>query len=159
MFNFTKIAATAASFLTNQAPPGASEEDSKRLQSVNHLESKKFFIVITSVCILAFFLFVGTAMLFLLPHMPEIITGYITLFSKTTEILAVVIAFYVSAQAAVDLKYGSSSSATVASAAQTTNSNQNINQTYDSTQTINENINETITVIHTNSKEDDYELN
>jgi hypothetical protein len=148
------LLSTAASFLTNQPPPGVDAAEAERLKSVNHLESKKFFIVISSVAILIFFLFAGTAILFFLPHMPEIITGYITLFSKTTEILAVVIAFYVSAQAVVDLKYGSSSSSAVSAQSQTTDAT-NTNTTNTTTT---ENINETLTVIHTNAKDEDYEL-
>lgn len=144
------LVSTAASFLTNQPPPGVDALEAERLKSVNHLESKKFFIVITSVVILIFFLFAGTAILFFLPRMPEIVTGYITLFSKTTEILAVVIAFYVSAQAVVDLKYGSSSSAAVSAQSQTTEATTSTTTT--------ENINETLTVIHTNAKDEDYEL-
>ena len=57
--------------------------------------------------------------------------------AKTIEILAIIIASYVGAQAAVDLKYGSKSSASLEG----------------TTETINE-----VTVIHTNAKEDDYEL-
>jgi hypothetical protein len=70
-----------------------------------------------------------------------VVTGFVTLFTKTTEILAVIIGTYVGAQAVVDLKYNSSSSTVLES----------------KTETINENINE-VTVIHTNQKEDDYEL-
>lgn len=152
MINFLKNAAmTAISFLdSNQAPPNVTPEDAERLKSVNHLESKKFFAVMVSVAILSFFYFVSVAVLFFIPHVPEIDTGFVTIFSKTTEILAVIIASYVGAQAAVDLKFGSSSSSSVASAAQT------IDQTV--TQNINEHIVNEVTVIHTNAKEDDYEL-
>lgn len=138
------ILKTAGSLLTNQAPPDVVDESEKeRLQELNHLESKKFFIVITSVIILTIFFFASVGLLFILPPTPEIITGFVTLFTKTIEILAIVIAFYVSAKTAIDLKYTSFSNASIAN----------------NSETITEKIEETITVIHTNQKEEDYELN
>jgi hypothetical protein len=47
--------------------------------------------------------------LFLLPASSDLISGYVTIFTKTIEILAIIIAAYLGVQAAVDLKYGSSS--------------------------------------------------
>lgn len=141
MIQLIKNAAmTAVSFLSNnQVPPNTPAEDVEKLRSINHLESKKFFIVLTSVAILAFFYFISIGIMFLLPHgAPEFVSGFVTIFSKTIEILAIIIASYVGAQAAVDLKYGSKSSASLEG----------------TTETINE-----VTVIHTNAKEDDYELN
>ena len=41
----------------NQVPPNTSQENYERLKSTNHMESKKFYIVLTSVIILAFFYF------------------------------------------------------------------------------------------------------
>jgi hypothetical protein len=140
MIQLIKNAAmTAVSFLSNnQVPPNTPAEDVEKLRSINHLESKKFFIVLTSVAILAFFYFVSIGIMFLLPHgAPEFVSGFVTIFSKTIEILAIIIASYVGAQAAVDLKYGSKSSASLEG----------------TTETINE-----VTVIRTNTKEDDYEL-
>ena len=130
---------TAVSFLSNNyVPPNTPAQDVDRLKSINHMESKKFFIVLTSVAILAFFYFISIGIMFLLPHgAPEFVSGFVTIFSKTIEILAIIIASYVGAQAAVDLKYGSKSSASLEG----------------TTETINE-----VTVIHTNAKEDDYEL-
>ena len=130
---------TAMSFLSsNHAPPNTSTLDYERLKAINHMESKKFFIVLTSVTILAFFYFISIGIMFLLPHnAPEFVSGFVTLFSKTIEILAIIIASYVGAQAVVDLKYGSSSNASL----------------HGETETINE-----VTVIQTNAKEDDYEL-
>ena len=105
------------------------------------MESKKFYIVLTSVIILAFFYFSSVAIMFLMPHnAPEFVSGFVTIFSKTIEILAVIIASYVGAQAAVDLKYGSGSNASLEGTTHT------------------ETIKQEITVIHTNAKDDDYEL-
>jgi len=140
MISLIKNAAmTAVSFLSNNyVPPNTPAQDVDRLKSINHMESKKFFIVLTSVAILAFFYFISIGIMFLLPHeAPEFVSGFVTIFSKTIEILAIIIASYVGAQAAVDLKYGSKSSASLEGV----------------TETINE-----VTVIQTNAKEDDYEL-
>lgn len=126
---------------SNRVPPNTPPEDYNRLKSTNHMESKKFYIVLTSVIILAFFYFTSIGIMFTLPHnSPEFVGGFVTIFSKTIEILSIIIATYVGAQAVVDLKYGSSSSAALES---TTNTEKIDN----------------ITIIHTNAKEDDYELN
>ena len=142
MWNSIKNAIlSGASYLnSSQAPPNVSQEDQERLKSVNHLESKKFYIVLTSVIILAFFYFSSVGLLFLAPAVPELLTGFVTIFSKTIEILAIIIASYVGAQAVVDLKYNSASKASVEG---------NFNTEY---------IKEEVTVIQTNAKDDDYEL-
>jgi hypothetical protein len=133
---------SAAAFLSSgSAPPNTPPDQVERLKSVNHMECKKFFACAVATGALAFFYFVSVAIMFALPSNSEVITGFVTLFTKTTEILAIVIGSYVGAQAVVDLKYNSSSSTALES----------------KTETINENINE-VTVIHTNQKEDDYEL-
>lgn len=133
---------SAAAFLSSgSAPPNTPPDQVERLKSVNHMESKKFFACAVATGALAFFYFVSVAIMIFLPPVPEVVTGFVTIFTKTTEILAIIIGSYVGAQAVVDLKYNSSSSTVLES----------------KTETINENINE-VTVIHTNQKEDDYEL-
>lgn len=129
-------------FVSSSAPPNTPEKDLERLQSINHMESKKFFACFVSVAILTFFYFTTVGIMFFLPPVPEVITGYIAIFTKTTEILAIVIASYVGAQAVVDLKYNSSSNTSLEN----------------STQKIEQIIKEEITVIQTNQKEEDYEL-
>jgi hypothetical protein len=139
MNSIKNIVLTAASFLSSsKAPPNTPLTDVSRLTSINHMESKKFFIVLTSVAILAFFYFVSVGIMFLLPqNAPEFVSGFVTIFSKTIEILAIIIASYVGAQAVVDLKYKSSSSASLEG----------------TTETVDE-----VTVIQTNIKEEGYEL-
>ena len=140
MLPFLKnIIMSATSYLSsNSVPPNTPLEQIDRIKSINHLESKKFYIVSISVFILAFFYFTSVGFLFLLPpNAPEFVSGFVTIFSKTIEILAIIIASYVGAQSIVDLKYGSSSNASIEG----------------TTNTINE-----ITFIHTNAKEEDYEL-
>jgi hypothetical protein len=132
------ITLTAMSFLrSDKAPPNSPLLDYEKLRAINHMTSSKFYIVFTSVLILAFFYFASLAIMFFIPQQPEFISGFVTIFSKTIEILAIIIASYVGAQAVVDLKYGSNSSASLEGV----------------TETINE-----ITVIQTNVKEEDYEL-
>jgi succinate dehydrogenase hydrophobic anchor subunit len=141
LFNLKNVINTGLSFLSSKkVPPNTPECEVERLRSVNHMESKKFFIVLTSVVILAFFYFASVGILFLIPKgTPEFFTGFVTIFSKTIEILSIIIAAYVGAQAVVDLKYGSQSKASLES-------------------TTHHETNENITVIQTNMKEDDYEL-
>ena len=121
----------------NLVPPNTPMQDVERMKAINHMASSKFYIVFTSVLILAFFYFASLGIMFFIPNSPEFIAGFVTIFSKTIEILAIIIASYVGAQAVVDLKYGSSSAAAIES--------------------VNESINN-VTVIETNIKEDDYEL-
>lgn len=138
---FKNLASSASSFLCSGTPPpnvSPESEQYERLKSLNHMESPKFFVCAVSAAILSFFYFVSVGIMFLLPPAPEVITGFVTIFTKTTEILAVIIATYVGAQAAVDLKYNSSSNVNLESKT--------------------EKIIQEITVIHTNSKEEDYEL-
>lgn len=109
--SITNIAKNAASFLTsNRVPPGTPIELQNSLRSENHFKSKKFFLAFTSfIGLLAFYL-LSVAILFLLPSQNELISGYVTIFTKTIEIVAIIVASYIGVQAAIDLKYGSSSS-------------------------------------------------
>jgi hypothetical protein len=105
------IAKTATSFLqTGIAPPNTPDNLKLTLEQTNHLQSKKFFIVFSCFLILGFFYFTSVAILFMLPSVPEIISGYVTIFSKTIEVVSIVVAAYLGVQGIVDLKYHSSSS-------------------------------------------------
>ena len=147
--NLIDIAKSATSFLqSGVAPPNVDASTEEQLKDVNHLTSKKFFVVFTSVLLLCFFYFSSVAILFIVPHTPEIVTGFVTIFSKTMEILAIVIATYLGVQAAVDFKINSSSSSSI----------QSLNQTNNSTMTNNTNITETYELLTHNAKEDDYEI-
>jgi hypothetical protein len=138
MQSIKNTAISLVSYLSgNLVPPNTAMQDIERMKAINHMASSKFYIVFTSVLILAFFYFASLGIMFFIPNSPEFIAGFVTIFSKTIEILAIIIASYVGAQAVVDLKYGSSSAAAI--------------------ETVNENINN-VTVIETNIKEDDYEL-
>jgi hypothetical protein len=139
MINHIKnTAISLASYLNNKsAPQDTPIEDIEKMRAINHMSSSKFYIVFSSVLILAFFYFSSLGIMFFIPKEAEFVAGFVTIFSKTIEILAIIIASYVGAQAVVDLKYGSSSSAALKAAS--------------------ENINH-VTFIETNIKEDDYEI-
>ena len=138
------LIAGATSFLrTGEAPPNTPSRILERMQDINHLSSKKFFIVFTSLMVLASFYYTSVGILLLMPATPEMIVAYTTFFSKTMEILAVIIAAYIGCQSVVDLKYSSSSSSSLTG----------------NTQYIKEEIKEEyVSLITTNAKEEDYEL-
>lgn len=109
--SITNILKSAASFLSsNTVPPGTPVELQDSLRKENHFKSKKFFLAFSSFTGLLIFYFASVGILFLLPTKNELIAGYVTIFTKTIEILAIIVASYIGVQAAVDLKYGSSSS-------------------------------------------------
>lgn len=107
----TNIAKNAASFLSsNKVPPGTPIELQDSLRQENHFKSKKFFLAFSSfIGLLAFYL-LSVGILFLLPSKNELIAGYVTIFTKTIEIVAIIVASYIGVQAAIDFKYGSYSS-------------------------------------------------
>ncbi len=109
--SITNIAKNAASFLSsNRVPPGTPIELQDSLRQENHFKSKKFFLAFSSfIGLLAFYL-LSVGILFLLPSKNELIAGYVTIFTKTIEIVAIIVASYIGVQAAIDFKYGSSSS-------------------------------------------------
>jgi hypothetical protein len=108
--SITNIAKNAASFLSsNRVPPGTPIEIQNSLRNENHFKSKKFFLAFSSFIGLLFFYILSVAVLFLLPAKNEIISGYDTIFTKTVEIVAIIVASYIGVQAAIDFKYGSTS--------------------------------------------------
>lgn len=143
----TNVLKTAASFLQQGvAPPNTPPEQMEKLASTNHLASKKFFLAISGFVILAIFYVGSVAALFLMVENPTAISSYTTMFTKTMEVFATIMACYLGGQALVDLKYNSSSSASLQGT-----TNESINETIAISK-------EEVTVIHTNAKEDDYEL-
>ena len=109
--SITNAFQTAAAFLSsNKVPPNTPLYAREDLKKMNHLASRKFFIVATSFLGLCFFYFASVGILFLLPtNSNEMISGYVTIFTKTIEVLAIIIAAYLGVQAVVDLKYNSNS--------------------------------------------------
>jgi len=139
--NVLTIVQSAGAFLTNdKAPPNTPLRLEKQMEDTNHLSSKKFFIIFSSLFMLAFVFYTSVGLLWIIPKAPEIVTAFVTIFTKVIEIFGVIISVYLGAQGLVDLKYNSSSNA--------------------STEGILEqkevNINETI--LTNNAKENDYHI-
>jgi hypothetical protein len=111
--NIINIVQSGAAFLQNgKAPPNTPARLEKQMEDTNHLASKKFFIIFTSTLMLGALYYSSVAILLAI-KMPEHIAAFVTLFSKTIEIFAIIIASYLGVQAVVDLKYNSSSNAEV----------------------------------------------
>jgi ABC-type Na+ efflux pump permease subunit len=136
-----EIAKTASSMLhSGDFPPNTPTEYQKDLSNINFLASKKFFVVFCSVIILSVFYAVSIFVLFLTSGMSATITSaFVTIFVETIKILAVIIGSYLGVQTLLDFKYKSDSN----------NEFKSENKTEKF---------EEITVITSNSKEDDYEL-
>jgi len=110
----SNITKTAASFLqTGTAPPGTPPNQKEDMEKVNHLSSKKFFLAFSGFIVLGIFYFSSVAVLFALHKYPELVASYSVIFTKTIEVFATIMAVYLGGQAVVDLKYNSSSNATV----------------------------------------------
>lgn len=132
-----EVVKSATSFLKyDHAPSNASPVEKAALEDTNHFSSKKFFIIFTAMIMLAVLYFSSVGILVLLPRTPELIVAFTTIFSKVIEIFSIIIATYLGTQAVVDLRYNSSSSASIEGRV--------------------ENIEEQLT---NNAKEDDYIIN
>jgi hypothetical protein len=108
MINWIK---SAFAFLSsNKVPPNSSIELREAMKKENHLASKKFFIAVTAFVGLLFFYFSSVAVLFFLPEdNRDMVSGYVTIFTKTIEVLAIIIAAYLGVQTIADFSYNSSS--------------------------------------------------
>jgi hypothetical protein len=108
MINWIK---SALAFLSsNKVPPNSSIELREAMKKENHFASKKFFIAVTAFIGLLFFYFTSVGVLFILPpDNRDMVEGYVTIFTKTIEVLAIIIAAYLGVQAAVDFRYASNS--------------------------------------------------
>lgn len=108
--SFANIVKSATSFLSSSSvPPGTPIEMQSSLRKENHFKSKKFFLAFSSFIGLIVFYLLSVGILFFIPEKNELIAGYVTIFTKTIEIIAIIVASYIGVQAAVDLKYGSNS--------------------------------------------------
>jgi hypothetical protein len=108
------VAKNAASFLqTGVTPPGVCPLEQKDVADTNHFASKKFFAAFSGFIILAVFYISSIGILFLLDHEPALLAIYPTIFTKTVEVFAAIMAVYLGGQAVVDLKYNSTSNASL----------------------------------------------
>jgi len=120
MFEAVKnLLKTGASFLqTGVAPPGTAPAQQEEMENTNHLASKKFFITFSGFIILGIFYASSVAVLFGLTKNPELSATFSVMFTKTIEVFATIMAVYIGGQAVVDLKYNSTSNASVAATVQ-----------------------------------------
>jgi len=133
------ITKTASAMLTSgKVPPNTPPEYTENLSKINFLASKKFYVVFCSVIILALFYVASIVVLFLTATSPSLTVPFVTIFTETIKILAVIIASYLGVQTVLDYRMQSNSSVNL--------HGQN---------TV---IKEDITVIQTNIKDEDYEL-
>jgi hypothetical protein len=108
--NVTNLFKTAAAFLSSKkVPPGTPINLHEQMKRQNHFASKKFFIAFTSFLGVLFFYFVSVAILFFLPSQNEIIASYVQIFTKTIEVIAIIIAAYLGVQTVADFQFSSSS--------------------------------------------------
>lgn len=139
--NLLNIAKSATSFLQNGiAPPNTPEAYRVAFEEQNHLASKKFFIIFSAILMLAFVFYTSTAILiWVVPRVPEVVAAFVTIFTKVIEIFGIVISVYIGAQGLIDLRYSSTSDASIQAEIQK--------------------IDQTVTEILTNNtKEEDYSI-
>lgn len=133
------VAKTASAMLNSgEVPPNTPPKYREDLSKINFLASKKFYVVFCSVIILSLFYAASIFVLFLTAASPNLTVPFVSIFTETVKILAVIIASYLGVQTVLDYRMQSNNSVTL--------QGQNIVKKED------------VTVIHTNAKEDDYEL-
>lgn len=108
------IAKTASAMLhSGQVPPKTPSRYQEDLSKVNFLASKKFYVVFCSVVILAIFYAASIIVLFLTSAAPHLTVPFVTIFTETIKILAIIIASYLGVQTILDYKMQSSSENTL----------------------------------------------
>ena len=144
--NIVNVVQSATAFLQNgKAPPNTPSRLEKKMEDTNHLASKKFFVIFSAIVMIVVMFLMAVGFLFLIPTDHDVIvTAYSTIFTKIIEIFGLVISVYIGAQGLVDLRYNSSSSASIAGEAESETSIEEKDV----------NVNETI--LTNNAKEDDY---
>ncbi len=99
------IAKTASAMLhSGKVPPNTPILYQKDLSKVNFLASKKFYVVFCSVIILGIFYAASIAVLFLTAAAPHLTVPFVSIFTETIKILAIIIASYLGVQTVLDYK-------------------------------------------------------
>ena len=105
------IAKTASSMLhSGEVPPNTPDRYKEDLSKVNFLASKKFYVVFCSVIILSLFYAASIFVLFLTATAPNLTVPFVTIFTETIKILAIIIASYLGVQTVLDYRMQSNSS-------------------------------------------------
>jgi succinate dehydrogenase hydrophobic anchor subunit len=148
--NILNVVRTATAFLQNGvAPPNTPASLEQQMENTNHLASKKFFVIFSAIFILLIMFLMSVGFLFLLPRDHDIVlTAYSTIFTKIMEVLGLVISVYIGAQGLVELRYNSSSNASIEGQAEDKDSEELEEKDV--------NLNENIST--NNAKEDDYNI-
>jgi hypothetical protein len=138
------VKAATSMLQTGSYPPNTPLKYKEDLSKINFLASKKFYVVFCSVVILTIFYILSIGVLFLTSYFPNITSAFVSIFSETVKILAIIIASYLGVQTVLD--YRMNSSGNIEYKGENKYSKEEID------------VNE-VTVITTNTKEDDYEIN
>lgn len=135
-----EIAKTASAMLhAGEVPPNTPIKYREDLSKVNFLSSKKFYVVFCSVIILAIFYAASIFVLFLTAASPNLTVPFVSIFTETIKILAVIIASYLGVQTILDYKMQSNSNVSLSG-------EQNYNK------------DEEVTYIVSNVKDEDYKI-
>lgn len=116
-------------------PPHTPIQHRETMSDINFLSSKKFYVVFCSVIILSIFYSLSIGVLFLTAEFPALTLPFVSIFTETIKILAIIIASYLGVQTVLDYKMQSNSNV------------ENIRQEQDET-----------TILTSNAKEEDYEV-
>ena len=134
------IAKTASSMLhAGEVPPNTPLKYREDLSKVNFLSSKKFYVVFCSIIILSVFYAASICVLFLTAAYPDLTVPFVSIFTETIKILAIIIASYLGVQTILDYKMQSDSSVSLSG-------EQNSEK------------DEEVTYIATNAKDEDYKI-
>ena len=95
---------------SGEVPPNTPDRYKEDLSKVNFLASKKFYVVFCSVIILSLFYAASIFVLFLTATAPNLTVPFVTIFTETVKILAIIIASYLGVQTVLDYRMQSNSS-------------------------------------------------
>jgi hypothetical protein len=115
---------SATAFLQNsKAPPNTSPALKQAMEDENHFSSKKFFIIFSSVLLLAFVYYSTIAILFFLPITASAhISAFVSIFSDCMKVFGLIIASYLGVQTIADFSFNSASNTNLQSILDTQNS-------------------------------------
>ena len=117
-------------FLQNgKTPPNTPLAVERQMSNINHLASKKFFIVFTSIILLSFIYYSSIFLLLCIPkEYGSHVTAYVTIFSEMMKIFGLIIASFLGVQTVADFSFNSSSGATTEGIIQNSTETQDFTQ-------------------------------
>lgn len=127
--NVTDLFRTLTAFLSStKAPPNTSVELYKAMRDENHFASKKFYITFTSFLGMMIFYFITVLILFFVPKENEMVVAYVQIFSKTIDVVAIIVASYLGTQVVSEFRFGGSTNTNFDSALAVEEIDQNLKQ-------------------------------